>query len=200
MEQENEKLHRFIDAVNSVTDKQVQDILDEARQERNSILSSAAAAAEEAKQRHLNDNLKMTSNKYVRMVSKAELEMKKEVLICREELTRELFDKVIEKINKFRATDEYAALLIKRLGEESGLENAQICISPDDVKLSELLKKAAGGNVTVKPDDTVKYGGFYILRSDMGTITDRTFDGVLSEQQSLFSSKNLIEGQEAAKA
>lgn len=203
LEQENEKLHRFINAVNSVTDRQVQEIIDEAKQESENILASAHTAAEEAKKRHLNDNLKMTAGKYVRMVSKAELDMKKEVLICREELTRGLFDKVIGKINTFRQTEEYTQLLIKRLGEESELENARVCVSPEDMRLADKLKKAAGAGVTVSSDDTIKYGGFYILRSDKGTITDRTFDGVLNEQQSLFASKNLIEevnGQEAAKA
>lgn len=196
MVQEKEKLERFISAVNSVTDKQVRDIIEEARSESDRILTAASASAEEARKRYLEDNLKMTSNKYVRMISKAELERKKEILLYREKLTGELFNKVIERLKEYTSSEEYAELLEKRLSEEEDLDGAQICISPDDMRLADRLKKAVDGKAEISADDTIKYGGCYILRRDRGTISDRTFDSAIQEQQSLFSSKNLIEGQE----
>ena len=78
---EKDKLDRFITAVSSAADKQVNEILSEAEQEKNNILSAAKESAEEAGNRCLSDNIKMTSGKCVRMVSKAELEMKKEILL-----------------------------------------------------------------------------------------------------------------------
>lgn len=196
MEHEKEKLNRFINAVNSVTDKQVKDILDEAQREKDSIMSAASAAAEDAKKRHLDDNLKMASAKYIRLVSKAELEKKKEVLICREELTRGLFDKVIAKIKEFTSTEDYIKLMAEEISTEDNVENAQICVSPEDMRLADKLKKAVGKELNIVSDDSIKYGGFYILRSDKGTVTDRTFDCALKEQQSLFSSRNLFSGRE----
>lgn len=188
---ENEKLDRFINAVNSVTDKQVKDILDDANREKESILRAAAAAAENARQRNLSDNLKMTENKYVRMISRTELEMKKEVLMCREVLTKELFEKVIEKIKAFTKSAEYEKLIISRLGEEESLEGARICLAPADMHLADSIKKAYG-DIEVTADESIKYGGFYILRADKGTITDRTFDCTLVEQQSMFASRNIL--------
>ncbi len=72
---EKDKLDRFFHAVSAAADKQVNEILSEAEQERDSILSAAKESAEEAGQRCLADNMKMASGKYVRMVSNAELEM-----------------------------------------------------------------------------------------------------------------------------
>lgn len=198
MEHEKEKLNRFISAVNSVTDKQVESILSEAEEEKKSILSAAAAAARETTKRHLSDNLKMMSNKYIRMLSKAELEMKKEVLVCREKLTDELFGKVTRKLSDFTASDKYAGWLTEAICAESDLEGARICLAPADMKYEDQIKQAVGADVSVAADDSIKYGGFYILRTDRGTITDRSFDCALKEQQALFASRNLITSQEVS--
>ncbi len=196
MENDKKKLERFIGAVNAVTDNQVKELMDEAHRERDAILSAAVSAAEEARQRHLNDNMKMTSGKFVRMVSKAELDKKKEVLLCREELTKELFDKVAAKIRKFTASEDYAKLICDRIAKEDSLRNAKICISPEDMHLEDDIRKAARADIDIAADDSIKYGGYYILRQDKGTITDRTFDCTLKEQQGIFASRNLLTEQE----
>lgn len=191
MENDKEKLGRFIEAVNSVTDKQVQEILTEARQERDRIILAAAASAENAGKRNLEENLKMTRNKYIRETSKAELELKKEALKTREELTARLFESVVKKLEKFRESEDYPKLLERRLAGENDLEGASLCLAPADMHYADRLKKAAHG-INVTADDTVKYGGYYLLRPQRGTVSDRTFDCVLREQQSLFSSRNIL--------
>lgn len=195
---ENEKLGRFIDAVNSVTDKQVKEILDEANAEKEAILNAAAEKAEKARQRNLSDNLKMTENKYVRMISRTELELKKEVLLCREELTRGLFEKVIEKIRIFTSSAEYGTLILERLGREESLTGAKICLAPSDMHLADSIKKVYA-DAEVVSDDSIKYGGYFILRIDKGTVIDRTFDCLLDEQQSLFASRNILSAREGQK-
>ena len=98
MEQEKEKLERFISAVEATTNQQVRAIENDAENECANILAEAQKNAEEAKQRKLSDTKKMLSGKYVRMISKAELDMKKQVLLCREELTKTLFDNIRKQI------------------------------------------------------------------------------------------------------
>lgn len=189
---EKDKLDRFITAVSTAADKQVNDILSEAEQEKKNILSSAKESAEEASNRCLSDNLKMTSGKCVRMVSRAELEMKKEILICREKLTAELFDRVHNKLAEYRKTTEYKDKLCAVIDEETDLDGARVFISPEDMELADDIAKAAGGMFTVAADDTIKYGGLLILRSTKGTVTDRTFDCALKEQLSKFASGNFM--------
>lgn len=193
---EKDKLDRFITAVSTAADKQVNEILSEAEQEKNNILSAAKESAEEAGKRCLSDNIKMTSGKCVRMVSKAELEMKKEILLCREKLTAQLFEKVHMKLAEFRKTAEYEEMLCAAITEESDLEGARVYLSPEDMELSDAIAAAARDKVTVAADDSIKYGGLLILRSDKGIVTDRTFDCALKEQQSLFASGNLMSAQE----
>lgn len=196
MEQEKEKLERFISAVEATTNQQVKAIENDAESECANILAEAQKNAEEAKQRKLSDTQKMLSGKYVRMISKAELDMKKQVLLCREELTKTLFDGVKKQIADYRASDAYAEHMCEMIAKEGDMKGAQICIAPEDMKLEGKLLAAAGEGASVTADDSVKLGGYLVLRREQGTVTDRTFDCALKEQQSLFASRNLMNAQE----
>lgn len=196
MEQEKEKLERFISAVEATTNQQVKAIENDAESECANILAEAQKNAEEAKQRKLSDTKKMLSGKYVRMISKAELDMKKQVLLCREELTKTLFDNIRKQIAEYRTSEQYADSMCAMIAKEGDMKGAQICIAPEDMKLEGKLLAAAGEGASVAADDSVKLGGYLVLRREQGTVTDRTFDCALKEQQSLFASRNLMNAQE----
>lgn len=196
MEQEKEKLERFISAVEATTNQQVRTIENDAENECANILAEAQKNAEEAKQRKLSDTKKMLSGKYVRMISKAELDMKKQVLLCREALTKTLFDNIRKQIAEYRTSEQYAESMCAMIAKEGDMKGAQICIAPDDMGLSDKLLAAAGEGASVAADDSVKLGGYLVLRREQGTVTDRTYDCALKEQQSLFASRNLMTAQE----
>ena len=196
MEQEKEKLERFISAVEATTNQQVRAIENDAENECANILAEAQKNAEEAKQRKLSDTKKMLSGKYVRMISKAELDMKKQVLLCREELTKTLFDNIRKQIAEYRTSEQYAESMGAMIAKEGDMKGAQICIAPEDMGLSDKLLAAAGEGASVAADDSVKLGGYLVLRREQGTVTDRTYDCALKEQQSLFASRNLMTAQE----
>lgn len=196
MEQEKEKLERFISAVEATTNQQVRAIENDAENECANILAEAQKNAEEAKQRKLSDTKKMLSGKYVRMISKAELDMKKQVLLCREELTKTLFDNIRKQIAEYRTSEQYADSMCAMISKEGDMKGAQICIAPEDMGLSDKLLAAAGEGASVAADESVKLGGYLVLRREQGTVTDRTYDCALKEQQSLFASRNLMTAQE----
>lgn len=196
MEQEKEKLERFISAVEATTNQQVRAIENDAENECANILAEAQKNAEEAKQRKLSDTKKMLSGKYVRMISKAELDMKKQVLLCREELTKTLFDNIRKQIAEYRTSEQYADSMCAMIAKEGDMKGTQICIASEDMGLSDKLLAAAGEGASVAADDSVKLGGYLVLRREQGTVTDRTYDCALKEQQSLFASRNLMTAQE----
>ena len=153
MEQEKEKLERFISAVEATTNQQVRAIENDAENECANILAEAQKNAEEAKQRKLSDTKKMLSGKYVRMISKAELDMKKQVLLCREELTKTLFDN-IRKLTAYGiltglVPEEDKIYTINRLLELFQLQEIddseeEVCVSVEDLEgiLAEMLDYA----------------------------------------------------------
>ena len=134
MSTENEKLQKFICAVNDEIDEKVSAILDDAESVKKSILSAAEEESEEAADKYMNSSMKKKGNKFVRDISKAELEMKKNVLRCREELSDKVFAKVEEKLAEYRSTNAYADTLIKKLIVLNVGNGAEVRLSPEDIK------------------------------------------------------------------
>lgn len=191
MSTENEKLQKFICAVNDEIDEKVSAILDDAESVKKSILSAAEEESEEAADKYMNSSIKKNGNKFVRDISKAELEMKKSVLRCREELSDRVFAKVEEKLAEYRSTNAYADTLIKKLLVLNVGNGAEIRLSPEDIKLADVLKRVVKAeNVTFIPDSSIKLGGFSVYSKEKGTIVDKTFDLAVEEQKNLFVSSN----------
>lgn len=191
MSTENEKLQKFICAVNDEIDEKVSAILDDAESVKKSILSAAEEESEEAADKYMNSSIKKNGNKFVRDISKAELEMKKSVLRCREELSDKVFAKVEEKLAEYRSTNSYADTLIKKLLVLNVGNGAEIRLSPEDIKLADVLKRVIKAeNVTFVPDSSIKLGGFSVYSKEKGTIVDKTFDLAVEEQKNLFVSSN----------
>jgi vacuolar-type H+-ATPase subunit E/Vma4 len=189
--EENEKLKKFISAVNYEIDLKVSDMLKEAENEKKSIISAAKEESEIAAEKYMESSRKKTGNKYVRDISKAELDMKKEVLRRREELSEKVFDSVEKRIAEYRKTNAYADGLIKTLLLMNVGNGAEIRLAPEDMKYSDALKKVIKSeDVTFTADSSVKFGGLSVYFKEKGTIVDKTFDLALEEQKNVFVGSN----------
>ena len=192
---ENEKLQKFIEAVNDDIDVKVSELLKEAEEERKNIISAAEAESEDTAEKHLNSSRKKTGNKYVRDISKAELEMKKEVLRHREELSDKIFDVVKERISEYRTTAAYFDGLAKTLLLLNITGSAEVRLAAEDMKYADALKKVVkSADVTFVSDDTIKLGGLSVYSKDKGTIIDKTFDLAAEEQRNSFVASNAFAG------
>lgn len=192
---ENEKLQKFIEAVNDDIDVKVSELLKEAEEERKNIISAAEAESKDTAEKHLNASRKKTGNKYVRDISKAELEMKKEVLRHREELSDKIFDVVKERISEYRTTAAYFDGLAKTLLLLNITGSAEVRLAAEDMKYADALKKVVkSADVTFVSDDTIKLGGLSVYSKDKGTIIDKTFDLAAEEQRNSFVASNAFAG------
>ena len=192
---ENEKLQKFIEAVNDDIDVKVSELLKEAEEERKNIISAAEAESEDTAEKHLNASRKKTGNKYVRDISKAELEMKKEVLRHREELSDKIFDVVKERISEYRTTAAHFDGLAKTLLLLNITGSAEVRLAAEDMKYADALKKVVkSADVTFVSDDTIKLGGLSVYSKDKGTIIDKTFDLAAEEQRNSFVASNAFAG------
>ncbi len=119
-------------------------------------------------------------------------------LILRQAGTAEMPDLTFIALNNLRMVQErdIPVDLGPFIAKEGDMKGAQICIATEDMGLSDKLLAAAGEGASVAADDSVKLGGYLVLRREQGTVTDRTYDCALKEQQSLFASRNLMTAQE----
>lgn len=191
MDMNNEKLQKFIDAVNDEIDTKVRDMLAEAEEEKKAILAEASRESDETAERHLDAGAKKHGSQYVRDISKAELNMKKAVLQHREELTAKVFEVVEKRLCDYRSDPKYVDMLVKNLLLLHVNDGAEVFLSPDDMKYAETLKKAVrSDNVKFSPDERIRLGGLSVYDKEKGTISDKTFDLAVEEQKRSFANSN----------
>lgn len=191
MDMNNEKLQRFIDAVNDETERKVSEMMGEAESEKKAILSEAERESDEFADRYFSSGSKKNGNSFVRDISRAELAMKKEVLRRREELIDEIFSVVEKRLISFHDDPKYVDMLIKNLLLLRVSDGAEIFLAPGDMKYADTLKKAIRSeNVVFTPDEKIKFGGVSVYNKESGTISDKTFDMAVEEQRRLFANSN----------
>ncbi|MGN0675887.1 MAG: V-type ATP synthase subunit E [Oscillospiraceae bacterium] len=191
MDTNNEKLQKFIDAVNDEIDIKVNEMLAEAENEKKAILAEAERESEETAEKHFNISSKKSGNRYARDISKAELDMKKSVIQHREELTSNIFEAVEKKLKEYKNDPKYVDMLIKNLLMTHISDGAEIFLAPDDMKYAETMKKAIPScDVKFIPDEKILLGGISVYDPQKGTISDKTFDLAVEEQKRAFANSN----------
>lgn len=193
MDNKNEKLKVFIDAVNDEIDGEVSRILADAEERKKAVLAEAEHfSADETVKTNCSVSAKNVSL-YLRDVSKAELNMKKSVIEHRDELAGKVFDTVEKRLAEFRKDQKYVNLLIKNLLLMHVSDNSEIFLSPDDMKYADTLKKAIPScNAAFLPDEKIRLGGLAVYNAEKGIISDKTFDSAVEEQRRVFTGKNVF--------
>ena len=193
MDNKNEKLKVFIDAVNDEIDGEVSRILADAGERRKAGLAEAESfSADETGKMNGSAYLK-NGSVYLRDVSKAELNMKKSVIGHRDELADTVFGAVEKRLAEFRKDQKYVNLLIKNLLLMHVSDNSEIFLSPDDMKYADTLKKAIPScNAKFLPDEKIHLGGLSVYNAEKGIISDKTFDSAVEEQRRVFTGKNVF--------
>ena len=193
MHTDNEKLNNFINAVNDEIDCKIKTILDDAEKERELILNQAEIEAQEAAEKYYNINFQKNDKHFVREISNAELNMKRQVIQHREELVDKVFDVVKQRLNDFKATPKYVDMLIKNLLRMHISEDTEIYMCSDDMKYADLLKKALPAQaIKIYASDKILLGGISVYNVSKGTIIDKTFDLAIEEKRRAFANSNVF--------
>ena len=193
MATDNEKLDKFITAVNDEIDNKINTMLKNAENERKNIIQKAEDDAKEAAEKHFNKSFQKNDKQFVREISCAELNMKKTIIQHRDKLVDNIFNEVERQINEFRKTPKYIDVLVKNLLLMHIADNSEIYVSEEDMKYADILKKAVSAhNVTVSVSERTKLGGLSVYNADKGTIIDKTFDLALAEKKKAFANSNVF--------
>ena len=193
MDNNNEKLKVFIDAVNDEIDGEVNRILADAEERKKAVLEEAESFSADETGKTVGSGSKKDGSLYIRDVSKAELNMKKSVIGHRDELAGKVFDAVEKKLAEFRGDQKYVNLLVKNLLLMHVSDGSEIFLSPDDMKYADTLKKAIPScNAKFFPDEKIRLGGLAVYSAEKGTIADKTFDSAVEEQRRAFTGKNVF--------
>lgn len=189
MSSETEKLGRFSQAVYGVAEKQVDEIILEARSERDKEIEKENDASLNRSYENIKENVRLIRNKYVKLVASEELLAKREVLEHREKLSQTVFENAAEKLKAFRESDGYCGYLVKlakKLCRAENGKNGVIKIAPADEKYSGKILEAAGNGFEIIADKDIKMGGLAVFYPDKNLLFDNTVDCAFDEQKELF--------------
>ena len=192
---ESEKLERFSQAVDEEVDSQIQQIIDEAEASKKDILEKANDSSLYIAYDKIKEEIKSITSKYLKIVSKAELDSKRDILLYREEISKSVIENVKSRLIDFTASAEYKNYLIKVAKSEisnSAGEEVIIYLSAGDMKYENDLCNSLGGNISVKNKNNIKIGGLSVYFKNSNILTDKTFDSALQEQKDLFNNSSSL--------
>lgn len=120
-------------------------------------------------------------------ISAGKLESRKQLLLRREEIVKEVLAAASEKIKEFTATPEYGELLKKSAEEGAALfgNNYKVYMRQADSKYAGQVK-AAGGKCEIVFDDAIQLGGLKFSDISGFRFADDTLDARLSDGRDWF--------------
>lgn len=193
LEYDKEKLERFILAVNEDVEKDAVSTIGKANEAASRLVSQAKNEAKEQARIREEESLRKLKSRTAKRLAKAELDAKKKSLLCREQLTKDLFSEVRGMLCDFTETPDYEKYLLKQVSLCDIKDGAVICLNERDMRFSSLLEKA-GAKCSFEADDTIMIGGFSVFYPETGLLDNRTLDLKLEEAESGFRRNNSFEG------
>lgn len=188
---EDEKLVKLEKAVQKDTSMQIDEIIQEAETSKNDMLDKANDLSLYDAYDIIKDEIKKISGKYIRLVSQAELDSKKQVLLYREKLAEQIIDNVKQALEQFTKTEDYKSYISKMLKNEADSEQKVIVyICERDRQLVEEIIKTNSYDFDLAVRNCIKIGGVCICYEGKNVLKDMTIDTALSDEKDRFINSN----------
>ena len=192
----NQKLTRFMDAVNRSTDAEIAKAVREAEQEAQALLEQAQAQCRAEAAREITEQKAAITAKYQRRMSQVGYRGKTSLLGRRQMLLMQLFSDLREKLTAFVQSEDYLPWLEKLLTKQQPENGAVILLREADMKYQEQLAKAVSVPCTFRIDRTIHVGGLSVLSADGRRCENHTLDEAYAAKLRNFYRDHKIDGGE----
>ena len=158
--------------------KEIEQILNEAKKQATSIISEAKKEAEQESEKILTIGKKQSDNIKKTLISKANQEIKREIMNAQEKIIDECFIKALHELSTLDE-NKYVELVTKLMkdGSKKLDDKCTVFISRD-------MDKEIAENLGLTIDGTVESSGGIILKSSDGRVTlNHTFDGIPNRER-----------------
>lgn len=192
---QEEKLSKFMIAINEYAQEQRDKIMREVEAQNSIELEKAEKEFREESYRTIQRKTGEVRSMISRELAGKEIAGKKALLERRNAIENEVFQRAAAKLEEFTKTDAYKTYLRKaaiearkvfvRCGEEK-MGATVIYIRDRDKKCSPLIKTAFG-DCTVKVAQDILLGGLRAENTEIGRVVDVTLDVALQQQHEWFA-------------
>jgi V/A-type H+-transporting ATPase subunit E len=169
---------KIIEQIKKDTDIEVNKIKKEAENQAKIIISNAKKESEEEIKKILSDNKIKSENVKKIQISKANQDVKREMMNAREQVIEECFSKAHHELSLMKGKDyeKIVKKLLKEGQKKIGGKCSLLISRVADKKIAEELGLSVDGQVE-------KTGGVVIKSADGKIALDYTFDGILEREK-----------------
>lgn len=190
MDMQDEKLGKFIEAINKDAEERRARILAESEEYNKAEMEKAEIEALSEAYHLIQEEAAQMRANIRRDISSSEIKLHRDVLIAREKITQRVFDEAANRMIAFTKSDAYRDFLLKTVTEAKPVFSKKACVvylRPDDMQYAGLLSETLGENAQVIEDDSIILGGLRIKCSTIGLTADETLDTRLENQKIWFA-------------
>jgi len=169
---------KIIERIKKDAEKEIKQITKEAEKQAKTVIDAAKKDAEEEAEKIINDGLVQSENIKKIMISKANQDVKRNILNAKENIIDDCFQKASQQLSELRSED-YIDLVTKMItGGKSKIGG------PFTIIVSRDMDRELAGKHGVTVKGTTQASGGIILESENGKITvDNTFEGILERKK-----------------
>jgi vacuolar-type H+-ATPase subunit E/Vma4 len=182
-------LEDIFQALEEQADKEIEEILQDARDQAEAIEEDARDEAETIRSRLVAETERTARSEGARTANAARLDSKKQVAAIKQEAVAKTFDSALSELESERSSGEYPKVF-RALAEEAveSLDGTlEILVDPADVELAQRTFSEMGRDATVKGDISTS-GGLVVLTQGGRVMRRNTFEERLDKVRQLIQS------------
>ena len=141
----------------------------------------------------IQDEISEIKIKSTRHVAKQETKERQDLLLRREEITMEVFEKVRLSLKAYTKTPQYKEHILnlaKEMATKYPLDQSVVMVKRDDYPMAVELNKIFNENCRIVADADIHIGGLRLMNQSIGIFVDESLDHRLEEQKPWFYSNS----------
>ena len=192
MNNEDEKVGKFLQAINDYAEEQRKRILDEVREYYSAEVERAEKEALSDAQQLVEREKAQNRNRIRHEISRREIEAKKQLISHRANLVDSLFHDVSLRLLEYTKTSEYEVFLktiAEKLSNVLSDVSSELMIRREDEAYITLIREAFG-DCEIRFSDEIRLGGILGVSRHRGIVADETLDSRLEAQRTWFAANS----------
>ena len=169
---------KIIEQIKKDSEKEINQILKEAEEQASRIISDIKKEAEQESDKILSEGKKQSENIMKILVSKANQDIRRDIMNAREKIIDDSFTKAHHELSILKG--ERYEKLVKKLIEDGQKKLGEDC----KIFVTRGIGKKIAEKLGLKIAGNVESSGGVVLKSADGKVTlDHTFDGILKREK-----------------
>ena len=192
MNNENEKVGKFLQAINDYAEEQRKRILDEVREYYSAEMERAEKEVLSDAQQLVEREKAQNRNRIRHEISRKEMEAKRQLISHRTNLVDGLFHDVSLRLLEYTKTPEYEKFLkaiAEKLSNVLSDVGSELMIRREDEAYIPLIREAFG-DCEIRFSDEIRLGGILGVSRYRGIVADETLDSRLEAQRTWFAANS----------